>query len=126
MKYLKTFESKGNSYRKYDIDGFIVYQGRTAEGNDFVTVELSDPEDYWFHAKGIPGSHVLIKIGDKLPNEDIIRKAAIIAAKNCKSKDSEIKIIYCKKKFVKKDRGFNIGQVRVDYSNTNEIIVNKN
>lgn len=126
MKYIKTFESKDTNYKKYDIDGFVVYQGKTAEGNDFVTLELAAPEDYWFHAKGIPGSHVVIKVKDRLPSEEVIRKVALIAAKNCKSKENEIKIVYCKKKFVKKEKGLNVGQVRVDYINANELTINKN
>lgn len=128
MKYINTFnESKKNNpkYKKIDIDGVLVYQGRDAVSNDYVTFELSDPNDYWLHAKGVPGSHVLIKC-DKEPSIDIIKKAAKIAAKNSKSKSDDVLVIYCKKKFVEKEEGMNDGQVKVDYKNSNEITVNKN
>ena len=126
MNYIKKFEAKKElNYKRFDIDGYVVYQGKNAEGNDYITLEIANENDIWMHSKGIPGSHIVIKVGDKLPSEEVIRKAAILAAKNCKSKESEIKVVYCKKKFVKKEPGLNVGQVRVDYINSNEIIVNK-
>ena len=93
MKYLKPFnESKVDkpNIKKYDIDGFIVYQGRDAVSNDYITFEMSDPDDYWFHAKGVPGSHVLLKVKDRLPTDDIIKSVSKIAAKNSKSPDDSL------------------------------------
>jgi predicted ribosome quality control (RQC) complex YloA/Tae2 family protein len=128
MRYLRKFnESKKNKneYRKLIIDGFVVYQGKSADGNDHITFEVADDDDYWFHAKGVPGSHVIIKIQDNLPQDETIEKVAQIAAKNSKSSEDKIKVVYCKRKFVKKERGMNPGQVKVDYINSNEIIVKK-
>lgn len=130
MKYIKNYlESKKNdkpNMKKLDIDGFVVYQGRDADANDHITLELSDENDIWMHAKGVPGSHILIKIKDFIPTETTLKKAAIIAAKNSKSQDERVKVVYCKKKFVKKKPGMKPGQVEVDYTNSEEIIVNKN
>lgn len=113
------------NYKKLDIDGFIVYRGKDAKSNDYVTFELSDNEDYWFHAKGVPGSHILVKTKDKVPSIDVIKKVAQIAAKNSKSDKNDVNIVYCKKKFVRKERGMNDGQVKVDYKNSYEITVSK-
>ena len=128
MKYLKKFlESKSDrpNYKKLDVDGFIVYQGKDAKSNDYVTMELANDNDYWFHAKGVPGSHVVIKVKEKIPTMETIKKVAKIAAKNCKSKEDDVLIVYCKKKFVKKDQGMNAGQVKVDYKNAYELTINK-
>lgn len=128
MKYLKKFESSKNkpNFKKIIIDDFVIYQGRDADSNDYVTLELAnDPEDIWMHAKGLPGSHVVIKVKDKLPSDEVIKKVAEIAAKNCKSKEDKVKVLYCKKKFVKKEKGMNAGQVKVDYVNASEIVINK-
>jgi predicted ribosome quality control (RQC) complex YloA/Tae2 family protein len=128
MRYLKKFnEGKLDkpNIKKYDIDGFIVYQGKDAKSNDYVTLEMAGPEDYWMHAKGVPGSHVVIKVKDKIPTSEIIKKAAEITAKNSKSTEEKVLVVYCKKKFVKKDQGMNPGQVKVDYHNAYEIYVNK-
>lgn len=107
------------------IDGFTVLQGKDSNSNDYLTVEMSDPEDIWMHSKGVPGSHVLIKTNDRVPSLDIIKKAAEIAAKNCKSKENKVVVLYCKKKFVNKDSNMNPGQVKVDYKNSNEITIEK-
>ena len=129
MRYLKNFnESKKldkPNYKKLDVDGFIVYQGKDAKSNDYVTFELSSDEDYWFHAKGVPGSHVLIKVKDRIPTKEVIKKVAQISAKNSKSDKEDVLIVYCKKKFVKKEQGMNPGQVKVDYNNAYEITVSK-
>jgi len=129
MRYLKNFnESKKldrPNYKKLDIDGFIVYQGKDAKANDYVTFELSSDEDYWFHAKGVPGSHVLIKVKDNIPTKEVIKKVAQISAKNSKSDKDDVLIVYCKKKFVKKEQGMKPGQVGVDYNNAYEITVSK-
>jgi predicted ribosome quality control (RQC) complex YloA/Tae2 family protein len=130
MKFIKSFlESKKSEkpkIKKHDIDGFVVYQGKDANANEHITLELANENDIWMHAKGVPGSHVLIKIKDKLPTETTIKRAAIIAAKNSKSEEEMVKVVYCKKKYVKKEPGMNTGQVKVDYINANEIIVPKN
>ena len=130
MKFIKSFlESKKSEkpkIKKHDIDGFVVYQGKDANANEHITLELANENDIWMHAKGVPGSHVLIKIKDKIPTETTIKRVAIIAAKNSKSEDDMVKVVYCKKKYVKKEPGMNTGQVKVDYINANEIIVPKN
>lgn len=144
MEYLKKFNifvesksSKPNIKTITDIDGckdFVIYQGRDAVSNDHVTFVLSSDEDYWFHAKGRPGSHVLIKVKDKIPDEKLIYKVAEIAAKNSKppkneeggeikSDKEEVDVIYCKKKFVTKSEGMKPGQVAVDKVNSKTIKV---
>jgi len=129
MKYIKYFfESKSDKpkVKKHDVDGFVVFQGKDANANEYLTLEVANDEDIWMHAKGVPGSHVIIKIKDKVPTETTIQRAAIIAAKNSRSTEDMVKVIYCKKKFVTKEPGMNTGQVKVDYINVNEIIVPKN
>jgi len=129
MKYIKNFndskkEGKPN-IKKYSIGDFTILQGRDAVSNDHLTFDIGNDDDIWMHAKGVPGSHILIKVKDKLPTEDIIKGAAQIAAKNSKSKEDKIKVVYCKRKFVSKKNGMNPGQVEVDYKNANEIIINR-
>lgn len=129
MKYIKYFfESKSDkpNVKKYDIDGFVVLQGKDAKANEHLTLEVANEDDIWMHAKGVPGSHVIIKVKDKVPTETTIKRVAIIAARNSKSTEDMVKVVYCKKKFVTKEPGMNTGQVKVDYINANEIIVPRN
>lgn len=122
----KHFEAKDNGIKRHLIDDFVVFQGKNATSNDFLTLELSSEDDIWMHAKGVPGSHVLIKVSDKLPTLEVIKKAAQIAADNSKGNSgSEVTVVYCKRKFVHKRPGMNPGQVEVEYKNSNQIIVTK-
>ena len=63
-KYSLFIESKKDKFpniKKIEIDGFIVYIGRDAKSNDYLTFNLSNDQDIWMHVKGVPGSHVIIK-----------------------------------------------------------------
>lgn len=113
-------ESKSNepNIKRHEIDGFIVYQGRDAISNDILTFQWTDDDDLWFHVTGSPGSHCVIKIKDKLPTEITIKKVAELAKKNSKAKTQDkATVIYCKRKFVKKESNMNSGQVNVDRKN---------
>lgn len=120
-------ESKKDKFpniKKMEIDGFVVYMGRDAKSNDHLTFNVADKEDIWMHAKGVPGSHIVIRVRDRLPTNEVIKQAAQIAKKNSKSpKDDKAVIVYCQRKFVKKEKGMNDGQVKVDYINASEITV---
>lgn len=130
MKNLNTFkrflsEGKKDKFpdiKKSEIDGFIVYLGKDAKSNDHLTFNVADEEDIWMHAKGVTGSHVVIRVRENLPTETTIKKAAELAKKNSKARDKEhVTIVYCQRKFVKKEPGMNDGQVKVDYVNAHDI-----
>lgn len=127
MKYLRHFESKKNKFpdiKKIQIDGYLVMVGRDAKSNDYLTFIEADNEDIWMHVKGVPGSHVVIRVRENLPTPEVIRMAAELAKKNSKAqKDQQATVVYCQRKFVKKDSNMNDGQVRVDYRNSEEITI---
>lgn len=127
MKYLKYFESKKEKFpdiQKKEIDGYTIFIGRDAKSNDYLTFNVADKEDIWMHVKGKPGSHVVIRVRENLPTPEIIKTAALLAKKNSKAKgDNQCTVVYCQRKFVKKKKGMNDGQVKVDYKNSEEIIV---
>lgn len=127
IKKYKSFNESKNKFpniKTLDIDGFIVYLGRDAKSNDHLTFNMSKESDIWMHTKGVPGSHMLIVVREKLPTPEVIKRVAEIAKANSKAKDEDkAVVVYCKVKFVKKEPGMNDGQVRVDYKNSHEIIV---
>jgi len=127
MRYLNYFESKKDKFpniQKLEIDGFIVYVGRDARSNDYLTFNISDDYDIWMHVKGVPGSHVVIRVRENLPTETVIKSAALLAKKNSKAaKENNATVVYCQRKFVKKESGMNDGQVKVDYTNSYQIVV---
>src|SRR5437870_2296224 len=61
-------------------DGATVLVGRTNHENDVLTFKRASPDDIWLHARGLPGAHVILKSGAKVPSEDTLQQAAAIAA----------------------------------------------
>ncbi len=126
-KYKLFKEGKKDKFpnlKKVNVDNFLIYIGRDAKSNDHLTFNIADKEDIWMHAKGVPGSHVVIRVRENLPTHEIIKYAAELAKKNSKaSKDDKVTVVYCQRRFVKKESGMNDGQVKVDYVNAYEIVV---
>ena len=127
MKYLKLFESKKIKFpdiQKKEIDGYTIFIGRDAKSNDYLTFNVADKEDIWMHVKGVPGSHVVIRVRENLPTPEILNIAANFAKKNSKAKnENKCVVVYCQRKFVRKELGMNDGQVKVDYINAEEITI---
>ena len=124
IKKFKLFkESKKDKFpnlKKMEIDGYSIIMGRDALSNDHLTTIMADPEDLWFHVRGVPGSHIIIRQRDKLITNEVKRQVAELAAKNSKAK-GDCTVVCCKAKFVKKDPDMKPGQVKVDYKNAEEI-----
>jgi predicted ribosome quality control (RQC) complex YloA/Tae2 family protein len=127
IKKFSLFEGKKDKFpdiKKVEIDGFIIYVGRDARSNDHLTFNIADKEDIWMHVKGVPGSHVVIRVRENLPTLELIRRAAELAKKNSKAdKEEKATVVYCQRRFVKKEQDMNDGQVRVDYINADEIVI---
>jgi predicted ribosome quality control (RQC) complex YloA/Tae2 family protein len=67
---------------------------------------------------------MLIKVKDKIPTLDVIKKVAQIAKDNSDAKDLDnIKVVYCKAKFVKKENHHKVGEVSRDKINSHEITI---
>lgn len=98
-------------------DGFHMYVGKNNYQNDELTFKLASGNDWWFHAKGIPGSHVIVKTeGKELPDRTF-EEAARLAAWYSKGREQEkVEIDYLQKKNVKKPNGAKPGFV-VYYTN---------
>jgi len=99
-------------------DGFHMYVGKNNYQNDELTFKFASGNDWWFHAKQIPGSHVIVKLGnaEELPDRTF-EEAARLAAYYSKGREQEkVEIDYVQKKHVKKPNGSKPGFV-VYYTN---------
>lgn len=68
-------------------DGWIARVGRTARDNDLLTFTEAFPQDWWLHAKGCPGSHVVLHHSEQdEPGKQILEAAARLALKYSKAK----------------------------------------
>jgi len=98
-------------------DGYHIYIGKNNMQNDELTFHFANGNDWWFHAKGCPGSHVIVKTnGDELPDRTF-EEAGKLAAYYSKNRGNEkVEIDYIEKKHVKKPSGGKPGFV-VYYTN---------
>ncbi|MDE7222955.1 MAG: NFACT family protein [Acetatifactor sp.] len=104
-------------------DGFHMYVGKNNYQNDELTFKFASGNDWWFHAKGMPGSHVVVKCegADTLPDRTF-EEAAKLAAYYSKGRGQEkVEIDYIQKKHVKKPSGAKPGFV-VYYTNYSMMI----
>lgn len=86
-------------------DGFEILIGKNNVQNEFLTTKFANVNDLWFHARLIPGSHVILKTdnGKKTVTQKALTEAAMLAAKYSKARySSNVCIIYTKIKYVKK------------------------
>ncbi|MCF0229112.1 MAG: NFACT family protein, partial [Parasporobacterium sp.] len=84
-------------------DGFHMYVGKNNYQNEYLSFRLATGNDWWFHAKDIPGSHVIVKSeGQELPDRTF-EEAAALAARYSSSKGSgKVEVQYTQKKNLKK------------------------
>ena len=102
--------------------GLKILVGKNNKQNDWVTFKAAKDNDLWFHAKGIPGSHVILKLEGKEAADEEIEAAALLAAFHSKGKlSAKLPVDYTQVKNVKKIKGAKPGLVT--YENFKTIFV---
>lgn len=94
-------------YHYISSDGYDIYVGKNNYQNEDLTFKVATGNDWWFHAKGIPGSHVILKSNneEELPDR-AYEEAASLAAFYSKAKDADkVEVDYIQKKNIKKVAG---------------------
>lgn len=98
-------------------DGFHMYVGKNNFQNDELTFKFAEGGDWWFHAKKIAGSHVILKCAGREVPDRTFEEAASLAAHFSKAgKLDKVEVDYIEKKHVKKPAGSKPGFV-VYYTN---------
>lgn len=82
--------------------GYKVICGKNNMQNEQITFKMAEKTDYWFHAKNVPGSHVLMMCAGEEPDAKDFTEAAEIAALNSKAEGENIAVDYTYAKNVKK------------------------
>ena len=108
---------KSKPFHYISSDGFDMYVGKNNYQNDELTFKLATGNDWWFHAKGMPGSHVIVKAENKELPDSTFEEAGKLAGYYSKGKNADkVEIDYLQKKNVKKPNGAAAGFV-VYYTN---------
>ncbi len=107
---------------KLEFKGFDIFIGRNNKQNDFIVSKLAKDNDYWFHTRLCAGSHVLLKVKEKEPDEEILFECCKLAREySSASQPSKVGVIYTKAKNLRKPPAAPLGYVT--YKNEKEILV---
>jgi len=104
-----------SKFRHYLINNkYHVYVGKDSTNNDLLTTKFAKQNDFWFHARSVSGSHVVLRIEntkETIP-KNIFKKVASLAAYHSKAKTAGVvPVSYTLKKYVIKRKGMPVGQV---------------
>ncbi len=97
--------------------GFEALVGKHARGNAHLTTRVASPHDLWLHARGVPGSHVVIKRGARtvqIPPEAVGQAARLAARFSTAKTQSQVPVQVTERKYVRPIKGGKPGLVRVD------------
>lgn len=118
----KAKDIKTEPYHYVSTDGFDLYVGRNNFQNDQLTMKEAAGEDWWFHAKGIPGSHVILKTGGREVPDRAFEEAAALAAYYSKgASQDKVEVDYVQRREIKKPSGAKPGYV-IYYTNYSMVI----
>ncbi len=95
--------------------GHRVMAGKTDADNDRLSLKIAGPGDWWFHVRGMPGSHViLIAAEDQAPDRQALEAAAAVAAYHSKARRGGVVAVSgTLARYVTKPRGAKPGSVRI-------------
>ncbi len=104
-----------NKFKKYLIENkYYVFVGKDSQNNDLLTTKFAKQNDFWFHARSVPGSHVVLRIDNskEAVPKSILKKTAALAAYHSKAKTSGMApVSFTQKKYVVKKKGMGPGKV---------------
>mmetsp|Transcript_38294 Transcript_38294/g.104275 ORF Transcript_38294/g.104275 Transcript_38294/m.104275 type:complete len:165 (+) Transcript_38294:129-623(+) len=104
-------------YKVYkSADGIEIFVGRGARDNDELSISSARecPREWWMHAAGCPGSHVVIKCDDDEPPRPTVLDAAALAAKYSKAAGNRVSVSLTRCRNVSKPRGAKPGLVNIN------------
>jgi predicted ribosome quality control (RQC) complex YloA/Tae2 family protein len=100
-------------------EGFAIVVGRNSRQNEQVTFELAAADDLWLHARGLPGSHVVIRSAGRPVGEATLQQAAGLAAYFSRGRDEAwVDVVVVERRHVRRAPGGRPGMVIVDGGKT--------
>ena len=110
--------SRGQPARlvEYHLDGeWTVLVGRSDADNDRLSIKIANQDDWWFHVRGMPGSHVILRaVEGAEPSKATLEAAAAIAAYHSKARAGGVVPVSCTRaRYVTKPRGAKPGSVEI-------------
>ncbi len=104
-------------------DGYIIWVGRNSRQNEEVTFRKANSEDFWLHARDVPGSHVVVRNDGRRIPDDLLEAAASIAAYySPKKEENRVEVIVTRCKYVKAIKNAGPGMVTFRNERTMTVI----
>ncbi len=96
-------------------DGWEAFVGKTDAANDYVSLKLARPLDRWFHVRGMPGAHVVLRVpAGREPDRATLERAAGLAAYHSKARTGGVvPVSMTEGRHVSKPRGAKAGTVEI-------------
>ena len=92
--------------------GLRISVGKNNTQNDHLTLKAAGKGDWWFHAQGHHGAHVILWTGGGEPDEKSVEEAACLAAWYSQGREADkVAVDYTPVKYVKKPAGAKPGMV---------------
>lgn len=119
--------SAGPFKRFTSTDGLPIYVGRNAQENEALTFGVANSDDLWLHARGTPGSHVVIRLnrGAEPPLETLRDAATLALLYSDLKRSGQGDVIYTRRKWVKKAKGRSPGAVTVSQERSLYVTLDK-
>lgn len=95
-------------------NAFTLYVGRNAQNNDQLTGKFAKPNDLWMHARGVSGSHAILRGPKDIPKKILEEAAGITAYFSQSRKGSFVPVAYALKKYIRKPKGAGPGSVLME------------
>lgn len=111
----KSKEEENLPYHIIRIQGFEIWVGKNAKGNDII-LKKAGKNDTWLHVRDVAGSHVVIRNPNQvnIPDHILEEAASLAAGKSKRKSEGLVAVIYTLRKYVRKFKGAKPGQVKVD------------
>ncbi len=116
MTHTKAYQPSPVKVWEYTIAGkWTVQAGKTDVDNDRLSLKEARPADWWFHVRGMPGSHVLLRaLPGETPDKETLKAAAAVAAYHSKARNGGVTPVACTQAaYVSKPRGAKPGTVQI-------------
>jgi predicted ribosome quality control (RQC) complex YloA/Tae2 family protein len=117
----RTAAIRQGPFRRFvSADGLPIFVGRNAAENEELTFRMAKSDDLWLHARGTPGSHVVVRLakGADPPLETLRDAATLALLYSDLKKTGKGDVLYTKRKWVKKAKGQAPGAVIVTQEKT--------
>ena len=112
----ESFKRKPPQAFEYVLPGdWSVLAGKTDADNDRLSLKIAKSDDWWFHVRGMPGSHVILRTKpNEEPDRETLKKAAAIAAYHSKARNGGMVAVSCTQaRYVTKPKGAKPGTVTI-------------